>query len=208
MTDFQLIREGIGFGLVLAVMVGPILITLIQSCLQGGRVAGFEVTAGIWLSDAIIMSLAYYGLVSLQSAVGGFSLESWLQYLGGAIFLMIGLFIALRKYKDFRTEAYQMKALDHGKFFVKGFLVNTLNPFTFIFWFTVAGSQVVARDLSERQAWIYLGTILGVIIITDSLKVLLSHWIRDRVAFSVLVWAQRIAGIILGGVGIYLLLFY
>lgn len=208
MSDWQLIQEGVAFGLLLSVMVGPIVITLIQSCMQGGKVAGFEVSAGIWLSDIIILTIAYLGLVSLTEKIGGYSIESWLQYLGGAVFLAVGFVIMIRKYRDMRSEPIHHKWTDHGKFFVKGFLVNTVNPFTFVFWIGVTGSRIIARGLDDRQAWIYLFSILFMIVLTDSIKVLLSDYIRDRINFKALVIVQRIAGGILAAVGLYLLIFY
>ncbi len=208
MTDFQLILEGLGFGLLLAVLVGPIVITLIQSCFQGGKVAGFEVTAGIWVSDIIILTASYYGMVSLSQRLGGFSLESWLQYLGGAIFLLVGGYIAIRRYEDFRQKIHISTITDHGKYFAKGFIVNTINPFTFAFWLTVCSSQILGRGLNERQAWVYLLSIFFTIVLTDSMKVLLSDWLRTKIPFKILTIVQRIAGLALAIVGLYLLLFY
>lgn len=207
MTTIDLIKEGVLLGLLLAVMVGPIMITIIQSCLKGGKVAGFEVGIGIWISDFLILGLVYFGIIKLSEVAFGFSFGSILKYLGALIFMTIGLFVAIRKYKDFRVAETKTSLVEHGKYMLKGFLVNTINPFTFIFWISVVGSRIIPRNLTDSQSYIFLGSILFMIILSDSLKVLLSDWIRTQMKFKYLVYTQRIAGVCLFLFGIYLLFF-
>lgn len=201
----QLIFEGILFGLTLTILLGPIFIALTETGIQKGLRAGLTVGLGIWFSDFLIISTCYLFIHSVRDFITDLQFQFWLGMAGGIVLICFGL-VAYFKRIEFNTKNASFKAKHYLGFFVKGFLVNTVNPFTFIFWITVITTYVVARFLNQIEAVLFLGSIMATVIITDSLKVVLAKWLRTRMNETHIQWFTKIAGIGLMIFGIVLMI--
>ena len=118
--------------------------------------------------------------------------------------IVFGIGAFLKKVKIGPEKKY-FSAKNYAGFWMKGFLVNTINPFTFIFWLGVISTYVIARKITGTQAFIFLGSILLTIISTDSIKILLAKKIKQKMQSHQLQWFNRVAGIGLFFFGIYLI---
>jgi len=196
--------EGIALGLMLTIMLGPILIALIQTSLENGGSAGLAVGLGIWLSDLLIIASSYFALNLIGDVVKGGGFRYWLGLIGGLVLIIFGIGAFLKKVKIGPEKKY-FSAKNYAGFWMKGFLVNTINPFTFIFWLGVISTYVIARKITGTQAFIFLGSILLTIITTDSIKILLAKKIKQKMQSHQLQWFNRVAGVGLFLFGIYLI---
>lgn len=196
--------EGIALGLMLTIMLGPILIALIQTSLENGGSAGITVGLGIWVSDFLIIFSSYYALNYIGDIVEGDGFRYWLGLVGGLILICFGIGAMLKKVRIGPAKKY-FSAKNYAGFWLKGFLVNTINPFTFIFWLGVISTYVIARKINGTQAFIFLGSIMLTIITTDTLKVILAKTIKSKLDANQIQWFNRIAGAGLFLFGIYLI---
>lgn len=196
--------EGIALGLMLTIMLGPILIALIQTSLENGGTAGLAVGLGIWVSDLLIIASSYFALNLIGDIVQGGGFRYWLGLVGGLVLIIFGTGAFLKKVKIGPEKKY-FTAKNYAGFWMKGFLVNTINPFTFIFWLGVISTYVIARKINGVQAFIFLGSILATIVITDSIKIILAKKIKAKMQSHQLQWFNRIAGVGLFLFGIYLI---
>ncbi len=57
---FEPIFSGFTFGLLLAVMLGPVFFTLLQTSLHEGFKAGVHLAIGVLISDATLIALCYF----------------------------------------------------------------------------------------------------------------------------------------------------
>ena len=94
---------------------------------------------------------------------------------------------------------------DYFGFWMKGFLVNTVNPFTFIFWLGVISTKVIGINMNDTQAFVFISAIMLTIIITDTIKVLGAKAIRGRLESDHIKRISRVAGAALVVFGIVLL---
>lgn len=196
--------EGIALGLMLTIMLGPILIALIQTSLENGGSAGLAVGLGIWVSDFLIIFSSYFALNLIGDIVQGGGFRYWLGLLGGLVLIIFGIGAILKKVKIGPEKKY-FSAKNYAGFWMKGFLVNTINPFTFIFWLGVISTYVIARKITSIQALIFLGSIMLTIITTDSIKILLAKKIKAKMQSHQLTWFNRVAGAGLFFFGVYLI---
>jgi len=196
--------EGIALGLMLTIMLGPILIALVQTSLENGGTAGIAVGFGIWISDFIIIFSSYFALNLIGDIVQGGGFRYWLGLVGGLILIFFGIGAILKKVKIGPEKKY-FTAKNYAGFWLKGFLVNTINPFTFIFWLGVISTYVIARKISNGQAFVFLGSIMATIMITDTLKVLLAKTIKSKMDANQIQWFNRVAGAGLFFFGLYLI---
>jgi threonine/homoserine/homoserine lactone efflux protein len=201
-----LFLEGIGIGLVLAAMLGPIFVVLMHSSIKRGSKAGFAAASGIWISDLSFILLSYLFVSKLISWVDNDNFTFWSSLIGGLILLLFGIVTFVRK-SNFNEESLyaSIPLKEWSAFFIKGIFVNTANPFTFIFWIGVMASNVIGRNLSLVETIEFVGAIFLTIVFTDSLKVLLANRIRHYINQRTFSLISKVAGIGLIGFGVYLL---
>lgn len=194
--------EGVRAGLLLALLVGPLVVLLLQLSLRRGTAAALAAAFGVWLSDLLFILATHYGIGSVEElTIEG----AWGVVLGsvGAL-LLIGsaVYMWFRKPPDLSIEREELnrKGLIAGV--LQGFALNTFNPFTVGFWSVFTLTQVHERELDVSQAWAIYGGILGAIIVTDCIKVLAARRIRDWLKPTILLRIQQAGALILGGIGV------
>lgn len=200
----QFVLEGIVFGLTLAILMGPIFIALTQASLQHGTKEGIAVASGVWISDFIIIALTYIFIQRISNVVESDSFKLYLGVSGGVVLMIFGVAAYLKEMK-FTTEKRKMSIKSFSGFWLKGFLVNTVNPFTFIFWIGTISTYVIGRNVTNQEAIIFMATIMITIIITDALKVLLAKLIRKKLGDNDVNLFSKIAGVGLFLFGVFLI---
>ena len=204
-SDLEIIGTGLKLGLVLAAMTGPIFFSLIQAGVESGLRAGVAVGAGVWVSDLLFVLATYFGFESLQSWVKWEAYGVALGVAGAIILLIFGGFTLLRAHRQKAGLSGVRLPSTYAALWLKGFLINTVNPFTFFFWITVMGVYVLAESWNPHQATLFFGTILTAIFLTDFAKVMLAKRIRPWLRDGHVLLIRRISGIVLVGFGLILL---
>lgn len=203
----QLLFNGITLGLGMSVLAGPILFLYLQLGVERGFRAGAMLGLGAWLSDLFFLVGAYLGVSYLLelTAWDGFRLYTGL--LGGALLILLGGGILWNRHAPTcPAKADQTDAFEHTYtgLCLKGFFINTLNPFAVFFWLGVVGSASQPRTLDLSEACLLLGGILGTIIITDLGKILLARHIRQWMKRAYLIRLRLVSGVMLVVLGIVL----
>lgn len=196
--------EGILFGLMLAVMVGPIFIAITQTSMEKGILAGMLVSLGEWVSDIIIIALAYFFIKAITQTVETDAFKFYFGISGGIILILFGV-VAFFKTMDIEIQKKKHTYKNLLGFWLKGFLVNTINPFTFIFWIGVISTYVIGRNATGSEAFTFLGAILATIVIMDVIKVYGAKAIRKKLSPSNLFWFSKLSGVGLAAFGLYLI---
>ena len=186
--------SGILLGLTLSILTGPILFTLIQTSIEEGFRAGMAVGSGIWISDVIFVVCAYLGVsyITEVTHLEGFNL--WMGIIGGLILITVGLGLVLIKPPSFHDfSKFGIRYSSYFKLWSKGFLINTVNPFTFVFWF-IYTTALVADYKGENADAFFYGGILATIILTDAIKVILAKKIQRKLKPNIVILMRRISG--------------
>jgi len=177
----NLILEGIVLGLTLMILLGPIFVALTQAAIQGGTRAGIAVASGVWISDFSIIFIGYFFVQKLKILVEDQSFTYWMGLAGGVVLIGFGIGTYLSKNNfDADNSHEKLTKKNYLGYVTKGFLVNTINPFTFVFWISVISTYVIGRKISNQEAILFFGTIILIIIITDTLKVLGAKFLRQK----------------------------
>ena len=203
MDLFALIWEGILYGLTLTILLGPIFVALTQTGIEKGIRAGLLVGLGIWTSDILIITFLIMIMGNLTPTYFEGAFKLYFGIGGGIILILFGIGTAKKK-SNFLDEKVSFSARSVGGYWLKGFLVNTINPFTFIFWTTLITSYVIVKNLTLNESIIFFGSIIATIMITDSLKVIGAKAIRKKLSKEKVDLISKIAGIALIGFGIAL----
>lgn len=139
--------EGIQLGLALAILTGPLLFALLQASLERGVRGGMMVALGIWISDVLFLAGVYSGLNYVEQLVRWDGFETTLGLAGSLILAGFGL-AALLSPPPAPEQLMEVTrpGKTWGALLLKGFLINTINPFTVFFWFSVMTGLVRERD--------------------------------------------------------------
>ena len=205
MEYLSLISQGLFLGVTLAIMLGPIFVTLTQIALEKGFRAGMVASSGEWISDFIIIGLGYFFIQRVSNVVEDSTFVYWMGLLGGFILITFGAGTLFKKV-DINFSKSSHTANDYIGYWTKGFLVNTVNPFTFIFWLSIISTYVIKAKISGMKAFVFFGSIMFVIIVGDTIKMYLAKAIRTKLKQKHFTLMSRIAGIGLIIFGIALLL--
>lgn len=184
-------------------MLGPIFVALTQTAIEKGARAGLTVGLGIWISDFLFIYFSYLFISKVDALVQDNVFKYWMGVVGGFILITFGIAMTLKKIQQIKGEKFTAK--NYLGFWLKGFLVNTVNPFTFIFWLGVISSKVIGAEMNESEAYIFLSAILATIIFTDTVKVVGAKAIRNKLQPNHIQWISRVAGAALVISGLVLL---
>ncbi len=195
--------EGLIFGIGLAVSLGPIFIALTQTSIEKGVWPGITVGVGIWISDLLFLFLFYNFISSIKNDIESDTFRFWMGISGAIVMVGFGLFLILKKPEiDYTIQKHNYK--NYIGFWLKGFLVNSINPFTFFFWVSVISTYIIGRDITHNQALVLLGTILCVIILSDTGKVLLASSLKNSLNAKHVNTISNFSGIILLVFGLFM----
>ena len=196
--------HGLGLGLALSVLIGPLFIALTQTGMEKGVKAGLTLATGIWVSDILVILSGYFFIREIQQWINDPFFFRAMGFAGGIILLLTGISTILKKPLDSKNDDKTLSRTLWG-FWTKGFSINFFNPFTFVFWLGVLSTYIAGRMLNGLQSFILLGTIMGTIVITDSAKVFFGKLIRTRMTQHAMYLFGKIAGLALCIFGLVLI---
>jgi threonine/homoserine/homoserine lactone efflux protein len=205
---FSLFIQGIVLGLVVSITAGPAFITIVQTSLQRGFNMAFFTSLGVLLSDAALIAICYLGTSII---VDNPESKLYIGMIGGIILIAFGMWtfsrkpeILLRRSPKYKTPTKRPGPLTY---LFKGFFLNFLNPFILLFWFT-AMSWVASRAEEGRlpiYTVVFFSGTLVTIFSLDLLKSFVGNKISSYLRPRILLWINRIVGIVLVAFGVILI---
>lgn len=195
--------NGLLFGLFLAISVGPTLFALIKYSLHYSYKAGIAFVIGVSVSDIIYVVIANAAtsfLLVLKTYEKPLAIALSLLVIGAGL---VGLLNNKKRVNVDFTEQAIMSKTDTAKIFASGFLINTFNPAVAINWLGAA-AVIASKNISYKL--IFFTSCLGLIIIIDLLKVLLSSKIKSKLTPSTVEKIQKISSLILLLIGLGILI--
>ena len=205
--------NGLLFGLLLSVLIGPVFFSLIQNSIEKGFKAGFFMAIGIAASDTIYIFITYLGVSQLTENE---SFNIWLGGIGGTIMLAFGL---VSIFKPVPTKGIKPHKEDATGWFTqicKGFFLNGINPFVLFFWISIASKVSLDFEYTTNQATGFFITVIATVLTTDILKsyfsTKLSTIVTPRfikimnrvVGIALILFSLRLFNFVLEGWGIYM----
>jgi threonine/homoserine/homoserine lactone efflux protein len=205
----------LGLFLGLVINMGPAFITLVQTSLHQDFKSAVQFAFGVILNDAIVIAICIF--TSVQLGVSFNSGVPWFCIGAGAILVAFGImtfFMKARK-RETRHEQRAKELMQQeppedrpsSLFFIgKGFALNVLNPFVWIFWFS-AVAIVVGGTNNTIITIIFFLIVLSTSFALDVLKAwgaakLKRFFDADRTTLM-----NRVAGVLLVICGLYFIVY-
>jgi len=215
-----MLTQGILLGFTLSFMVGPLLFAIVQAGIERGFRAGLAVASGIWVGDVLYVLLLRYGVETLSALTALPNFRLWAGICGGLLLVAFGIGSLLGRKKPIRAprliEAEHLLDVLHESdkptarrhwttlglpgYWMRGFLMNLINPFTVFFWLGIASAVVIPNNWSGRETTLFFGGMLGTLILTDIFKAYAAKRLGKWLTGKHIRWMKQ-------GIGLLLLVF-
>ena len=90
----EVIMVGIGYGLLLSVMVGPAFFVMIETSINKGIRSALFLDLGVLLSDLMYVTIAFVFFKEVSDLMAG-EKQYFLKIIGGSFFIILGLVMVL-----------------------------------------------------------------------------------------------------------------
>lgn len=182
--------KGVLLGISLSFMVGPLLFAIISAAIEKGFRAGIALAAGIWTGDFFYILAVRYGAGALEALTALPNFRFWAGLCGGAVLLVFGLGAFLSKVYDVRDAEdtqgdrlldrldgpekpgvkHNWQRLGLPGYWLRGFLINLINPFTLFFWLGITSAIIIPNQWGNGETLLFFSGMMGTLIATDILK--------------------------------------
>lgn len=190
----EAVIRGIGIGLVLTFLTGPVFFALIKTSIEKGFHAGVALALGVVTSDvvfvgAILFGSQYFDISTQDKQHAGI--------IGCVILFALGIYYIFKKSEVNYNNTVPSKLKRTG-YFLKGFLMCILNPTLLFHWTVVVGtaSTLYVNTVPNRSlkiAVMFL-TILIVQFGLDTTKAFYANKLRARISTNFVHRLNEVAG--------------
>tara|TARA_B100001173_G_C16006247_1_gene555665 strand:+ start:626 stop:1276 length:651 start_codon:yes stop_codon:yes gene_type:complete len=180
------ILNGIIFGFLLSFLLGPAFFVLIETSIKKGFKSAVFLDLGILLSDAIYLLASLFVAEKINSWLNE---NSYIKYIAGSIFILLGLISIYRNYSNLKTENNQSNNLSGVEtntdsmvypfqLIIKGLGLNAINPGVLVFWIAACTYATNELNFEGIQLMYYFGTTLITMFSIDLLKIYFSSKLK------------------------------
>lgn len=191
MSDFI---QGLGFGLILQISVGPVCIAVLHKGISQGFLHAFSMVWGAALVDALYILLSAAGVSALlqigpaRVVVG----------VAGALLLV---YFGVRYLRAPASMARIENAGDSRlKSFTFGVGLTLTNPLTILFWAGVLGATMSTHTFAQAGGVVYFaaGCVAATLLFLTAMAVA-GHYLERVLTDRLSLWLNRIVGLFLIG---------
>lgn len=196
MSDFL---QGLGFGLILQISVGPVCIAVLHKGIHQGFRQAFAMVWGVALVDALYIVLSVGGVSALLQVGPARSIIG----LAGAILLA---FFGIRYLRaPARIARVEAGSASLGQSFAYGAGLTLTNPLTILFWAGVLGAMLSTHAFHQPAGVLYfaLGCVTATLLFLTAVA-LAGHLLERVLDDRLVLWLNRAVGLFLIGFAVKL----
>ena len=203
-----IILEGALLGLTLATFFGfgPAFFALVQTSIHRGFGPATLLALGIFINDLVMVVLCLMGAVQIITEPSNYI---WFGLASGIILIIFGLVTYHRKVVTEAPENNDLPIKVSGPrwftYIAKGFFMNIVNPFVWIFWVGVVVGISSRFGGNEIELSYFFGSTLLVVLLSDVTKAYAAYNIKRFLNARTIGVFNKIAGVGLMGFGLFLI---
>ena len=193
--NLSLFLRGLLIGISIAAPVGPIGILCIRRTLAEGKLIGFLSGMGAASADMVYGAIAAFGLTVITDLLVDNAF--WLRLIGGCFLLYLGVKTFLEKPANHAAQASQS-----GYFgaYISTFFLTITNPMTILSFAAIfAGTMLLGNTSSSivLVAGVFAGSAAWWLALSFGVGLM-----RDRLNQNLMIWINRVSGLIIVTFGI------
>jgi threonine/homoserine/homoserine lactone efflux protein len=200
-----MIFVGMGYGLLLSLMVGPAFFVMIETSITKGIKSALFLDLGVLICDLFYVLIAFLFFKEVTDLLSDKNMSA-VKMVGGAFFVILGLVHVFKKKALFMPESniskpLELKASNYVMTMIKGFVLNAFNPGVLIYWLTLMSllpSVDPDMDISRTQSQIIYVVIIFITFFgIDVLKIVGAKLLKDILTRQWMYIINMVLGIIL-----------
>jgi len=199
----EVVTEGIILGIGLAFLIGPAFFALLQASIDHGFGVSVALAFGIVCSDILLMTLSYQLMATLKQIP---YFNEGLAITGGVVLSVSGVKAMFSAGEKVEKMAISIKEV--WKLFIKGFSINTFNPFPWMFWLSTAA---MVNGAYGKLGWmpptLFFVFAAITVFLTDVIKAWAAQFLVKYLTDKILKIFKIVSGFCLLGFGIRLFYF-
>jgi L-lysine exporter family protein LysE/ArgO len=177
-------------GILLSLGFGSVFFALIQTSIENGFKNAVKIALGVCFGDFLLILAAIMGsnLIPENDKV-----LNWIKFFGAILLLSIA--ISQFKPSKISTKIKEYKFLKFLYFFLKGLLLNVLNPINFVSWLVYASALKSYGYSKELQIYALVTTVIT-IFVSESAIALFAYKIKNYLSEKSILKLKTITGVI------------
>lgn len=183
--------NGIGFGFLLTIMLGPVFFGLLQTSINKGFKYGVYYAVGVAFSDISFILITYFGISNFleneffQIAIGVF---------GGVFMSFFGLYYFFKPVEKVLPVTSIQQNANKANFLIKGFVLNIFNPSVLFFWVMVVSSITVTYEDNNLLVISFFTAAVATVLTMDILKSYIANRIKKYFTTNFLKILNKVLG--------------
>ncbi len=197
MLEIEYLFKGLLIGLTIAAPVGPVGILCLRRTLTHGRMAGLSSGLGAAVADTFYGLLAVFGMTIVSDFL--LCCLPWFEFFGALFLILLGIRTYFKKLIVLDEQPCMQNLLGY---FTSTFLLTFTNPMTmlaFIAIFSAVGFTGEKENILDGLlllAGVFSGSMIWWLLIGEG-----TTFFRKRVSDNLLLYVNKIAGVLLGAFG-------
>jgi threonine/homoserine/homoserine lactone efflux protein len=193
----EAIISGIGFGLVLTFLTGPVFFALIKTSIANGFHAGVSMALGVVCSDVFFVGGILYGsqyidITEHEKTIAG--------VVGSIILATVGVYYFFKK-AEVNYKNTIPSGINRAGYFLKGFVMCIFNPSLLFHWVTVIAAASTIFRVGAVNRSLDIGIMFLTILIVqfgmDTTKAFYADKLRAKISVKLVHRLNEVAGIAL-----------
>ena len=189
---------GIGVGIILSFITGPVFFALIKTSIEKGFLSGAALATGVLLADISWVAITFFGARALAFEEHYKTITT----LVGACFLIaVGIYYMAKKVEVKYVAIEDKFHIGHAGFLLKGFLITFFNPSVLVFWLTVTSILKTVFHIDNAfdnfENIIFFTSTLLTCYTMDLTKAYFANKLRNRINGKTIMIMNRIAGMVI-----------
>lgn len=202
----EIVFGGLGYGLLLSIMVGPAFFILVETSISKGVKSALYLDLGVLISDLVYVTIAFLFFQEVNALMESDN-RYILRLIGGSAFIIFGIINLLKTRrkavlpKPKFPKAESLRATNQVMHVLKGFMINALNPGVLFYWLSLMSLIPEAPEHMHIDhiytQMIYISIILATFFSVDILKIIGAKKLNDFLTPSWIRVVNMVLGIIL-----------
>ncbi|MCY7408993.1 MAG: LysE family translocator [Chitinophagales bacterium] len=202
-TIFELIYKGALLGLITAFSFGPIFFSIIETSIRKGVYFSVFIALGVLLSDAAIITLSF---LSIARFIQDPQIKNIIGAAGGILLVGFGIYHFIKPIPHPKTIEVHEGRKDYLLYLFKGFVINTINPFSFIYWLSAVSIVIVDPDYTEPERILFFIAAILCNFFFDISKAVLASKLKHLMTHRTMTIVSKCVGVGIAFFGVQLLL--
>ena len=203
-----IILNGMLFGLLLSILIGPVFFVLLETSIKKGAKHAIFIDIGVLLSDILYLIAAFVFSEKINQSLSEFS---YLKYIGAGLFIIMGIISIVKKkspQKGKKIDIDDLEMMENPPVSImrvrtyfaligKGIGLNAINPGVLIYWIGASAYATEQLQIEGHNLIYYFAATLATMFGIDLLKIYFASKLQNKLTPRTLDRISMFVGVIL-----------